>query len=83
MPGSAQEHQEHREHIMHFLLMPSIFPSHDVCIMAITTPDNKQDHHLSQFEAILTNALAMVRAVTYAQLLLTNHIPNRLNTATK
>ena len=44
--------------------LKALFPSHDVCIMAMTTPDNKQDHHPSQFEAILTNALTTVRVST-------------------
>jgi hypothetical protein len=45
--------------------LKALFPSHDVCIMAMTTPDNKQDHRPSQFEAILTNALTTVKASIY------------------
>jgi hypothetical protein len=38
----------------------ALFPSHDICIMEMTTPDGKSDHHPSQFEAILKNALVTV-----------------------
>jgi hypothetical protein len=50
--------------------LKALFPTHDVCIMAVTTPDNKQDHHPSQFEAILTNALTTACLFAYP-----THIP--------